>query len=231
MKTKIIGLAVSLLFIVLTPANTLAVYAPSLDIDFRDAAWGNANRDHSFSSGGVTATAFKKDWRGRTKNADLYQDRNDGLGIRGGENDEIDSWEWLEIDFDNPTFVTEMWLSDLFGPPKESPREEGYVKLFNGSSFLGTIDFSGVASGDTQVSIGQTLTGAIFHSKKVPKYQGSSRLKNTEYSVIGFNTSDPIPTTTASNKNNSVPDSGSTLILLGMGLVSFAAIRRFRANR
>lgn len=212
----------SLCFIALIPTSALAVTkAPSpIGIDFRSSDWSGANYDHSFSFGGVTATAFSS--KKKDNIAKLYKSSSDGLGIRGGENDEIDSWEWLVIDFDSPTFVTDIWISDLF---IENPVEEGYVELSDGTS----IGFKGLASkhGDphVQVEVNKTLTGATFYGKKVEKtytsWNGRTKtcLKNTEYSVVGFDTS------------TSVPDSGNTLILLGMGLVSFAAIRRFRVTR
>ena len=187
-----------------------------LDIDFRTAAWAGAKGAGSFGPiDGVTAYA---DPAGST----LYQDSKDGLGIEGGEPDEIDNGETLRIDlnyFGSGLEVTGVWITDLFdGPDGGLIGEQGLLQLGVGS---GIVDFtfsgsdSDQANGEQYVDFGGTYLAhtAIFAALNIA--DGINPADN-EFSVAGFTQPVPEP---------------ATMLLLGSGLIGLAGFGRKKFSK
>ena len=104
----------SSIFLGANASATLSIIPDDLFIDFRDDPWPDAYDEHEWTVGNVTATALP--WC-----RNLYQDDMDGLGILGGEPDEINYWEKLKVNLglaDNEgIYVDGVWITDLFKSP------------------------------------------------------------------------------------------------------------------
>ena len=196
-----------------------------LDIDFRTAAWAGANGEGSFGPiDGVTANTYTL-FAGA---AELYQDSKDGLGIRGGEQDEIDRLEFLWIDLNHHGVglpygpgleVTGVWITDLFdGPDGGHIGEQGLLLLWVGDSFV-DFTFSGndsdQANGEQYVDFGGTYLAhtAIFAALNIA--DGINPADN-EFSVAGFTQPVPEP---------------ATMLLLGSGLIGLAGFGRKKFSK
>ena len=207
MKTRIICLA-SLLFAF---GNVFA--DPIISVDFRGSDWDAADYSDSFTVDGVTASA-------QNSNEGLYHDNVDGLGIRGGaDDDEIDGDELLSITledgyYDSHGLIDGFFLTDLFQAPDGGDGESGWVDVFlAGNALLGRFDFhmtEASANGEYWVAFGGAyeIYQLIF---------GSDGRSGNEYSLAGL-TSTP-----------SVPEPG-TMALLGLGLLMLAVSRRRRTQ-
>ena len=176
-------------------ATTEATSIPSdLAIDFRDHSWSGANGQYSYQVGGVKAIA-------NPLCRALFQDGRDGLGIRGGEHDEIDRREMLVVAFrgGSGSDLMGVWLTDLFNNHREV--ERGYYQIYsNGSwgSWNGVTASNSHPNGEQYVSFGGPTDVRRIRFKA--PMDGMS-----EFSVAGF--------------KKAVPDSGMTLLLLGAGLL------------
>lgn len=183
-------------------ANALQI---NLDIDFRDGSiWSESDS----SDAGVTVSGVPNQ---------LYRDNQDGYGIRGGENDEIDRNELLIVDFDNGYYnshsaIVGILVTDLFDAPDGAGAgESGWVEVFlvDGSTFV--VRFAQNTSdpnGEYYVDLGSGYQVArfVFHASA-----GSGQ----EYSVAGF---------------VQVPEPG-TLAIFGIGLLMIVALRRRKPQR
>jgi PEP-CTERM motif-containing protein len=203
--TAFISSLALLILVTLGSGIALAIPLGSLDIDFRTSLWSGANYQPSFQVGDVTATAFPAQ-------PGLYQDLIDGLGIRGGEQDETDANELLTLTFDGGLTLWGVGITDLFTSGDgagELAGEHGRATIYDtlGNS-LASFDFYGINSdqGNGELYIGfQTAflnVGSILFTA-VP-WQGST--SNNEFSVAGLNTTSPIP-------------EPSTMLFFGVGLV------------
>ena len=88
-------LALTVAAALLAGTASATIIPSGLDVDFREAPWDDADNQPNWTVGGVTAEVAGVQ-------ANLYQDSTDGLGVRGGEDDEIDGEETLKITFADP---------------------------------------------------------------------------------------------------------------------------------
>jgi len=150
----------------------------SLDVDFRTTDWSGALNQTSLTVGNVTATALPA-------GALLYQDSDDGLGILGGEPDEIDKSEQLRIDIAGGMSLNALWLTDIFSAEDGGDGEEGSVLITvisPSSSF--TLPFAGywplgTNNGELYVPFGATYNVTTLLFSSVDQI-------NDEYSVAGL---------------------------------------------
>ena len=98
-------LALTVAAALLAGTASATIIPSGLDVDFREAPWADAFDKPNWTVDGVTATAAVAD-----VSANLYQDSTDGLGVRGGEDDEIDGEETLKITFCRSNGIT--WRLD-----------------------------------------------------------------------------------------------------------------------
>ena len=188
-----------------------------IDIDFRKAPWNLAHGNNPFLADGITATASGGYNR-------LYQDSNDGLGIQGGEYDEIDRSELLTLEmdadfYDTHGLLTGVWLTDLFAAPDgDNLGESGWIVLYDttlteiGKFFFHATEW--VANGEFFVDFGGALEA--YSIKFFAADANENFVANNEFSVAGFTTSVPEP---------------GTLALLGMGLLGLGFVRLRRQMR
>lgn len=189
-KYAALALALCALFTFGSRGAAAASIIPSpLGIDFRTDAWQDAaHNQHSYSVDGVTATALPD------ASALLFaRDAEDGLGVLGGEFDEVDGAEILEVSFASATGVSGVWITDLFAAPDGGDGEDGQVEIFFSGGGSQVFQFSGndadQANGELLVLFGGgdvLLDRAVFTALDGP---------GNEFSVAGFTT--PEPTSTA----------------------------------
>ena len=198
----------SLVFGVAVAASATTIPA-DLAIDFRTSDWNDANYKVSFTVGNVTARSY--DVHDTGWHAQLYQDGDDGLGVRGGEGDEIDSHEILWVHIKDGMMLNGVWITDLFDDPDGGDTGEKGQMLFSdlGGSFY-FFQFEGNAAhqdnGEIWVDFGDEflVSDAVFGSKPWPGYDGN------EFSVAGFTAA-------------AVPEP-ATMLLLGAGLIGLAGL-------
>lgn len=201
----------------LLTSNAWAFPLVKYGVDFRDAAWGPANNQKSYTVDGVTATA---NWGDRT----LYQDGMDGLGIRTGEVDEVDELEKLWIVFEDAIELTGAWITDLFEAPDGSPDfgEWGKVRLHEKNddgtkgSVLATFEFWGndadQANGELYVDFGGPIKAGIL----VFLAENNTHDFNSNEFSVGALTATPEP---------------GTMVLFGLGLIAVATVKRRLSKR
>ncbi len=196
--------------VVAAPASASIILSP-LDIDFRSAMWSGADGNGSWSYDGVTASAMPA---GNM----LWQDATDGLGIYGGENDEIDLREILDVNIDDGgKWLTGAWITDLFEANDGGVGEYGVLELNGGAysfGFNGNVSHQG--NGELFVDFGGSVLveSAVFWADNTVNGIDPG---NNDFSVGGFMGGEPSP----------VPEPG-TMALIGMGLLGSAAARRRR---
>ena len=203
-------------------ASAASVMAlPSLDIDFRSAAWAGANGSSSFTVGGVTATAFKIAGGSLPSSAPangtlgvLSYEALDGLGVdldASSTIEEIEGVQSVLITFSGTAGndITGFALTDIFGAPADGSgpggAEIGKAAFSDGTfAFFTGTELVGGSNGELYVSLGgeKDLLWVEF-------YTGVSTTGD-DFSVAGF----------------TVPDSGSTLAMIGLAMIGVGAARR-----
>lgn len=199
-------------------------------VDFRSNVFSAADNQTSFhiveAGIGFTLEAFHADINGNLTAANLWWDSMDGVGVRGGWNDdEIDINDVLRITFDNTIGLSEIYISDLFAQQHHNGLvydEQGQYQIDNGV----TVSFDAGTLGSTA---GDKLNGEnlITLSKVVPVNSLTFTSPNvplaiSSYSILGF-TDPPLPGT------NEVPVPGSiglTVLLGGLAAVGLARRRQ-----
>jgi VPDSG-CTERM motif len=178
----------------------------TLGVDFRSAAWQAAAGKTSYSSGNVTDTAAAP--AGSTLTTSLTT----GIGV-GAPSAFSGILDILNVAFSlgSGTNLTGAWVTNLFSGTLET----GSL-LLNTTKGLEVFSFSGLSSsskdplGDVYINFGgaYNVLSAQFYALNPLSILGAK-----DYSVAGFSSS-------------SVPDGGTTLTLLGIGLVSLTVLRR-----
>ncbi|MBN1828728.1 MAG: PEP-CTERM sorting domain-containing protein [Deltaproteobacteria bacterium] len=184
--------------------NAMAYIVPDdLALDFRTTAWTGAYNNPFWTVGDVTATALPQ-------GSLLFQANDDGLGILGGEPDEVDHEEQLSVVINLGMSLSGVWITDLFTRSDGADPVNGEYGsvLING---LDTYYFMGINSdqgnGDQYVSFGgaKLVTSALF------QIEGGTN--NNDFSVAGF---------------TRVPEP-ATMMLLGLGMLGLAGVwRKFK---
>ncbi len=212
---KILVIATVIFLIKTGSASALPFLGTNLDIDFRDPLWTSAFNQPSYTVGDVTASA-------NSGSRYLYQDTTDGLGILGGERDEIDNTEYLGISFLNPINLRGIGVTDLFAAP------DGYGSRGEwGQALIYFADFSprfevnfygndsNQSNGEQYIDFGGPLANvSTIYFQSYPTVGPGS--VNNEFSVAGVNVA-PVP-------------EPATMLLFGTGLVGLVGAR-FRKKK
>lgn len=168
----------------------------SLSVDFRSAAWQPAAGQSSYSVGNVTDSAVYP--VGSTLNASLTA----GIGVNV-------PLSWVSADIMNTTFslgsgkgLTGAWETNLF----------------SGTLELGTLVLNTAQGVEDYAFSGQDSTGNVYIN-----FGGAYNVLSAEFFEAGIGSK---AYSVAGFTSASVPDGGTTLTLLGIGLVSLTALRR-----
>ncbi len=192
-------------------------------IDFRDAAYSAADYQPSYTAlvEGVELT-LKAYPVGRT----LYQDDKDGIGIRGGyENDEIEGDEVLALHFSRPVLINYLHVSDLFYEKNSGVwfQEIGYYWMDDGDRIQFIADKANLPSpatnGEQMVNVGK-LTDVLYLGAP-GKIQVGNYLLGHEFSLAGVDIT--------VDETQPIPEP-STLAMFGLGLLGFGFYMRRRKN-
>lgn len=149
-----------------------------LYVDFRTNVWSRANGVNTFNVGDITIDATPA-------TANLFQDSVDGIGISGGEPDEVDNAEMLKVTFAGTSGngLNGVWILDLFEERTTDVPDAkfGFLKI-NGTT---TIDFIGLnsdqANGEQFISFGGPVDDDMIEF-----YARVGTSVDEEFSIAGF---------------------------------------------
>lgn len=211
------------LFTKLVAAGALfaASQANALVIDFGSAAWtpaadGKNSHTVGYGFGNVTAVAGPG-------NAKLFaNDPVDGLGVKGGEGDEIDLAESITINFQNALNVVGIKLTDLFprnhasdGQPTDGNDpiygEVASLSFYLAGNLVTSLQIYGLNSVGVNGEQSFSVPGTGLYADKVVFSAGGAY---NEYSI----------------KSITVPEPG-IFALLGLGLMGLGLSRRRQAQK
>ncbi len=194
-------------------------------VDFRSSAFAGANQQHSVTGAvdGVsfTVSAWRDDGAGGLSAANLWWDGIDGLGIRGGEEDEIDVGEYLVIDFASMIGISHLFFADLFAD--ETSQGQTFSEALRITTDFGysSIATAGLIAGNW----GNAANGeaVLVLDKTIPVRRltltGSGAFGLQDFALLGF--IDPVV---------SVPLPATGFLFLG-GLLGLAGMRRRLAHK
>ncbi len=195
-------------------ASPAAALSFDPDIDFRDGSiWSGANHQPSFSG---TEAGIGLTINATPRPATLWQDSQDGLGIRlSYEDDEIESSEVLQVVFADEVSLGAIYLADLF-------EEGGYIESgayrINGGAWQGfdAASLPGTGSnGEHAIFFGDAIDGVSIVEFSAPGR--IARRVHHEFALLGFDVEAPTGAT---------PEPGAAL-LFGLGLlVTAQGVRR-----
>lgn len=220
MKSRLFYACTILLFVGTCGIASATIISDPLDIDFRSDAWAGADGVNPYTVGysgfSVTATSNGDD------DYNLYQDAIDGLGVTKDENDEVDDYERILIEFSSAQSLDGVWITDLFAAPdgnNSTYGEIGRVNLYQSPGNLaGTFTFTGSqadqGNGEIYVDFGGLDVWRAFFfviNDNDPYYGGVNGSPNNEFSIAGINTA-PVP-------------EPATMLLFGTGLVGLVGSR------
>ncbi len=178
--------------------------------DFR--TWNGADGKHLWTADHVTASAWRQG-RHDPKARSLYQDGEDGLGVRrwGNRNDdEISGSEYLHVDVGGKK-INKIFISDLFAAPdgntKRGEQAKVRVGMGDGSSFTALAFGNHADQGNGELTI---HIGDLVGHNLVSWMKFKSIGKGSDYSVAGMSEV-PVP---------------AAIWGLGAGLAGLAALRR-----
>ena len=194
-------------------ATASALAIPStLGIDFRTAAWTSAGGKTQDTVGNITVTAAFP------VGSTLTQSSSAGIGINSPASFGIATVDILNLTFagGSGNGLTGAWVTDLFNGVID---EAGLVVLTLKSGATDVIEFLGQETasqdplGDVYVSFGGPLN--VLSAQFYEAGEVNTLLSGKNYSIAGFTT---------------VPDGGTTLILVGIGLLSLVILHRREAR-
>jgi len=168
-------------FLVAVSTANAASTIPDLEVDFRTIDWGAAYGLNSYTYDGVTISTVPT-----TKS--IFTNSIDGIGILGGEPDEINPGEMMNVSFDYTnswaSAVTGIWITDLFASPDGGINgEEGIVELTLAGGSMITYNFFGnnshQANGEQYIDFGTALEVTNAHFK-------TNGVAGNEFSIAGF---------------------------------------------
>ena len=183
-----------------------------LAIDFRSGDWAGAYGQSEYSFGNVTVKSYDADNGGLT--ALLYQDGVDGLGVLGGEGDEIDSYEFIWVHILGGMMLNGVWITDLFGDPDGGSGEEGQMLFRDMTGDWHWYDFSGNDADQDNGEIWVDFEGEFLVNYAAFGTEPWPDPDDNEFSVAGF-TAAAVPEPT-------------TMLLVGVGLIGLAGLGRKR---
>jgi MYXO-CTERM domain-containing protein len=204
-------------------ALTMAATSASAEyIDFSSSTFSAAHGQSSYTYTSPGGTELKLTPGGL--NAKLDWESGDGFGVKTWgdyESDEIGGSESLTIKFTNPTYLDQVFLTDLF---KESGYLEiGYYSLSGGTTVKFVADASqllGSSNGQKTLNIGASVTSIKFTAP------GQTLLgQNHEFAVAGLN----IGSAQAVPELDPAPASSAFALLVAAGLVMHSRRRKTAA--
>lgn len=198
---KIFKPVIASIFVLFSVAANATVI-PDLFVDFRTADWSGAWGQNLYTYNGVTVSALPT-----TKT--IFQNKIDGVGILGGEPDEINPGEMMDISFNysasTVSALTGAWITDLFDAPDGGINgEEGYLSLTLADGSVIDYSFFGNASdqrnGEQYIDFGAKLqvVSALFKTNGIA---------GNEFSIAGF---------------TAIPEASTiSMLVLGLMLMGF----------
>lgn len=220
MKSSFLPKCLALAGVIAASAAQAVTLLPS-DIDFRTPAWSVVDGQTSPQTvDNVTVVASVVFG---FNNGVLTQNAATGIGIQGtifNESDEIGILELFSVVFNGSSGIglTGVWITNLFN--ESIPAAFPFAELGFYSFDLTTwVPFSGIvpeqSNGELYVPFGAAIDVSAIHFSVAPDDFIS------DFSVAGFTKNH------AGQTGGSVPDSGSTMMLLGGTLLGLGGVCRF----